>query len=410
MILAIRRFKGKEHKLRYKEKLGYCTEKRPKKELIWINALGLGETLSLTLFLQELSEVFSDHTLLITSSTLQSKDALENIPLNSNIIHQFAPVDNHYVLYRFLEYWRPKIVLFSELDIWPLRTRKVKERKIPLLLINARMNDRKKISRKRLGKVFTQPLKEFDHIFLQDESSKFHFIDFGISEDKITVNGPLKSAGTILPDTRAIEESLKILFKGKLIFVAASLHDSEENEILEAYKITKSNLPNLVLVMIPRSVELSKNTLKKARCFSKSVTLRNSYSDLPKEDTEILVINRVGELGLWYKMAFISFIGNSLNFEGIKEGKNPFEALQASSIVIHGPKMLEPGYDKLSSIGISDIVENRHDISSAVIKYSVAKSREERIKKGLDYIKRNKLVAHKLIAHILEIYHNREAK
>ena len=166
MIFAVRRFKGKEHKLRYREKLGYFKEKRPKKELIWVNALGLGETLSLTLFLQELSQVFSDHTLLITSSTLQSKDALENIPLNSNIIHQFAPVDNHYVLNRFLEYWKPKIALFSELDIWPLRTRKVKERKIPLLLINARMNDRKKISRKRLGKLFTEPLKEFDHIFL----------------------------------------------------------------------------------------------------------------------------------------------------------------------------------------------------------------------------------------------------
>ena len=116
------------------------------------------------------------------------------------------------------------------------------------------------------------------------------------------------------------------------------------------------------------------------------------------------------EAGLWYKMAFISFIGNSLNFKGIKEGKNPFEALQASSIVIHGPKMLEPGYDKLSSIGISDIVENRYDISSAVIKYSVAKRREKRIKRGLDYIKSNKLVAHKLIGHILEIYHSGEAK
>ena len=144
--------------------------------------------------------------------------------------------------------------------------------------------------------------------------------------------------------------------------------------------------------------------------FSKFVTVRSNYSNLPKEDTEIFVINRVGELGLWYKMAFISFIGNSLNLKGIKEGKNPFEALQASSLVIHGPKMLEPGYDKLSSIGISDIVENRYDISSAVIKYSVAKLREEKIKRGLDYIKRNKSVAHKLIDHILEIYDNREAK
>ena len=70
-----------------------------------------------------------------------------------------------------------------------------------------------------------------------------------------------------------------------------------------------------------------------------------------KKETEILVVNRIGELGLWYKLAFISFIGNSLNFKEIKTGKNPFEALQANSIVIHGPKMNEPGYEKTGVIG-----------------------------------------------------------
>ena len=118
-----------------------------------------------------------------------------------------------------------------------------------------------------MGKLFTEPLKGFDHIFLQDQSSKSHFIDFGIHTDKITVNGPLKSAGTIFPDTRAIEERLKILFKDKLIFVAASLHVCEEDEILEAYKIARSHLPNLVLIMIPRFIELSKKTIKKSFAF-----------------------------------------------------------------------------------------------------------------------------------------------
>ncbi len=195
-----------------------------------------------------------------------------------------------------------------------------------------------------------------------------------------------------------------------MIWVAASLHKREENEILEAYKIAKSKLPNLVLIIIPRSIELSKNTIKKALRISNSIVERRNYSDLPKKNTEIVVINRVGELGLWYKLAFISFIGNSLNFKEIKEGKNPFEALQASSIVIHGPKMLEPGYAKLSSLGISDVVENSYDISKAVVKYSVAGLREEKIKKGLDYIKRNKVVAKKLIKYVLEIHKKNDIK
>ena len=404
LVLALRRIKGKEHKERYREKLGYCECNRPKKDVIWINALGLGETLSLTLFLHELSKVFSDHTILLTSSTLQSKFALENIPLPKNIIHQFSPVDNYYVLESFLDYWKPKMALFSELDIWPLRTSKVKERKIPLLLINARMDEKKKASRKRLGKLFSEPLKEFDHIFLQDQSSKLHLMDFGVDEEKTTVNGPLKVAGTMFPDTRDIEKKLNILFKDKLLWAAASLHESEEKEILEAYKIAKQHLPNLVLIMIPRAIELSKNTMKRALCYSNCVVERSDYCDLPKKETEILVVNRIGELGLWYKMAFISFIGNSLNFREIKTGKNPFEALQANSIVIHGPKMIEPGYEEPASLGISDIVENRNDISSAVVKYSVANRRKQKINRGRDYIKSNKVITQTLIAYILDIY------
>ncbi|MFL2800085.1 MAG: glycosyltransferase N-terminal domain-containing protein [Paracoccaceae bacterium] len=98
LTLRIRRIKGKEHKTRYKEKLGICLPNYQKKNVIWVNALGLGETLSLTFFLQELAKKFDDHTILFTSSTLQSQLALEKIPLRKNIIHQFSPVDNHYAL------------------------------------------------------------------------------------------------------------------------------------------------------------------------------------------------------------------------------------------------------------------------------------------------------------------------
>jgi 3-deoxy-D-manno-octulosonic-acid transferase len=233
-------------------------------------------------------------------------------------------------------------------------------------------------------------------------------MEFGLNEGRTTVNGPLKLAGTMFPDTKDVEKRLNILFKDKLIWAAASLHESEENEILEAYKIAKQRIPNLVLIIIPRAIELSENTVKKALRYSKSVLKRSDYCDLPKKETEILVVNRIGELGLWYKLAFISFIGNSLNFKDIKTGKNPFEALQANSIVIHGPKMSEPGYEKPALLGISEVVENRNDISSAVVEYSVANRRKEKIKRGQDLIQGNKAITQKLIAYISEIYKTRD--
>ena len=390
VALHVRKLKGKEHKLRFIEKLGYYKKTSPKNEVIWINSLGLGETLSLTYFLEQLSKKFPDKTLLVTSSTLQSQIAFENIPLRKNIVHQYAPIDNYFALKRFFNHWDPIMALFSELDIWPLRVSEVKKRNIPLLLINSRMNERKKRARKRLGTSFSETIKVFDHIFLQDESSRLHFIDFGVDERKITIHGPLKVAGTIFPNTNFMEKSFRTLLKGKLIWTAASLHESEEIEILEAYKMAKRDLPNLVLVMIPRSIELSKNTKRKSLRYSNFTFHRVEEDDMPNRRTDIIVVGRVGELGLWYKLAFISFIGNSLDFKKIKTGKNPYEAVQAKSVVIHGPKMQEPGYEKLSALGISDIVLDRYDISKAIKKYSDLNIRLIKIKSGNDLLIKNK--------------------
>ena len=185
--------------------------------------------------------------------------------------------------------------------------------------------------------------------------------------------------------------------KNKLFWTAASLHESEEIEILEAYKLAKRKLPNLVLIIIPRSIELSKTTMCKSMKYSNLVKYRRKKSDLPNKNTEILVIGRVGEIGLWYSLSFVSFIGNSLNYEKIKTGKNPYEALQAKSVVIHGPKMLEPGYKKLSELGIADTVHDKFDISRALVKYSLASASEPKIRAGEKLMYENNKIVHNLI-------------
>ena len=103
---------------------------------------------------------------------------------------------------------------------------------------------------------------------MQDENSKTHFLELGVEEKKIKVCGPLKSAGTIFSDTSSLEKKIRNIMKNKLFWTAASLHESEEIEILEAYKLAKRNLPNLVLIIIPRSIELSKTTMGKSMKYS----------------------------------------------------------------------------------------------------------------------------------------------
>ena len=188
---------------------------------------------------------------------------------------------------------------------------------------------------------------------------------------------------------------------------AASLHHREEIEILEAYKLAKLKLPNLVLVIVPRAIESSRNTLKKTKMYSDKVTSRTEKHHMPDKNTEIIVVGRVGELGLWYKLSFTSFIGNSLNYKEIKTGKNPYEALQAKTTVIHGPKMLEPGYEKLVSLGISDIVFDRHDICQSLVTYSYSASRMQKIKQGSNLLAQNKNMVKSIIEDLDYIYKKR---
>ncbi len=410
LILRLRSRRGKEHRQRYSEKLGYGYENRPEGDVIWVHALGLGETLSLTFFLEKLSHRFKNKTILFTSSTLNSFIAFNKLKMKKNIIHQFAPVDNYISLRRFLSHWKPCMALISEIDLWPLRVVETKKYGIPMVLFNSRMNEKKKNDRKRIYKVFKETLKCFDYIFLQDKDSKKHFEYFGIPENSLRLCGSLKSAGTQLYQNKDLEKRLKSAFQGKLVWIAASLHEDEEIEILEAFKIAKKEISNLILIIVPRNTDLYNITKSKCERYSNKVVIRQIDCQVPHKDTEILVVTTIGELGVWYKIAKIAFIGNSLNYERIKTGKNPFEAIQSNCLVIHGPKMLEPGYADLLNLGITDIVDDRYQIANALTKYSLPKSRSCKLMKGKKFIINNKILIDKFVDSIQLIYKKKGSK
>ena len=114
-------------------------------------------------------------------------------------------------------------------------------------------------------------------------------------------------------------------------------------------------------------------------------------------------------MGLWYKVSFISFIGNSLDYKNIKTGKNPFEAIQAKSVVIHGPKMVEPGYEKLANLGISEVVCNRHEIAKSIVKYSISEERQQKIRLGIKLLKQNSGIVYSLIGDLYEMHKKKGA-
>ena len=400
-IILYRKFKGKEHNKRYIEKLGYGYLKRPKGEIIWVHALGLGETLSLTLFIKTLSKQHKNKTILFTSSTLHSFIAFDKVALSKNVIHQFAPVDNIKSVRRFLNHWNPSIGLVSELDLWPIRIIEAKKYGIEMFLFNSRMNKKKRNDRLIFSSVLAKTLGSFEAIFLQDDASINNFQFFGVPREKISVCGSFKAAGSIMAKDYRLIEKLKSWSDGKLVWIAASIHEDEEAEILEAFIKAKKIIPNLILIIVPRSLDSVERIEKKLyRQSIKSVT-RRLKDEFPEVDTEIMLVSTVGEMGSFYNQSDIAFIGNSLDFERIKTGKNPFEAIQEKCVVIHGPKMLEPSYAEISKLGISEVVFNKDDICEALLQNVSIKEREIKIKRGLNFLKGNRGIIDKFLAKII---------
>ena len=270
-----------------------------------------------------------------------------------------------------------------------------------MFLFNSRMNKKKRNDRLIFSSVLAKTLASFKAIFLQDDASINNFQFFGVPREKISVCGSFKAAGSIMAKDYRLIEKLKSWSDGKLVWIAASIHEDEEAEILEAFIKAKKIIPNLILIIVPRSLDsverIEKNLYRQS---IKSVT-RRLKDEFPKVDTEIMLVSTVGEMGSFYNQSDIAFIGNSLDFERIKTGKNPFEAIQEKCVVIHGPKMLEPSYAEISKLGISEVVFNKDDICEALLQNVSIKEREIKIKRGLNFLKGNRGIIDKFLAKII---------
>ena len=400
-MLLVRKLKGKEHSKRYVEKLGYGYSQRPKGEVIWVHALGLGETLALTLFLKMLSQSNKDKTILFTSSTLHSFIAFNKIVFSKNLVHQFAPIDNISVVRRFLNYWKPSTCLISEIDLWPIRIIETKKYGVDLFLFNSRMNKKKRNDRAIFSSVIKKTLSSFDAIYLQDEESKSHFQFFGVPSEKLFVCGAFKSAGSYVAKDPTLIEKLNSWSKNKLVWIAASIHEDEEPVILEAFSQAKLVIPNLNLIIVPRNLDLISKTKRRCQFYSQNYFVRRLKNQFPKTDTEILIITTVGEMGSLYNQSDIAFIGNSMKFERIKTGKNPFEAIQEKCVVIHGPKMLEPSYSEIYKRNISEVVNDKDDIVKALERYTSVKERKIKIEKGQKFLKSNRYLIERFLKNVM---------
>jgi 3-deoxy-D-manno-octulosonic-acid transferase len=362
--LEKRLLRGKEDGLRYREKLGLTNVMRPDGQLIWLHAVGVGELLALPGLIREIGRLDPALNFLLTSSAKTSAQAIEhNLPART--IHQFLPLDSPHYVERFLDHWQPQLSIWAERDIWPVFLTELERRAIAMALINGRMSEKSGASKQKAKAFFAALYAKFRFIEVQDKTSAEQFALLGVSPDKIRITGTLKAGADALADQPEKREILKTALKGRQIWLAASTHPEDEIQIFKAHKQVLQRHPDTCLILAPRDPERATRIQKHAADLGfQAAILRDKYNDLT--GVQIAIIDRIGQLGIWYRLADRCFVGGSFGDLG---GHNPYEPALLDCAISHGPNVqnFADDYANFHRQRAAKLVKNADDLANTLL-------------------------------------------
>lgn len=359
VCLAIRKAKGKEDLTRFPERMGYAGKPRPDGRLIWIHGASVGETLSALPLINKLSELYPAVRIMVTSGTLTSADLMAK-RLPANAFHQFVPVDTPAAVKRFVDYWKPDAALWIESEFWPNLLSEIAAHKIPLILINGRVSDRS-FERWRKFPAFCRELQGlFTKSFGQTDEDARRLRVLG-AKDAACV-GNLKFAAGDLPYDADEFAKLEKQIANRPCWIAASTHEGEEEQLAFVQNALKTK--NALMILAPRHPKRGDEIEKLLKQAGLSVARRSRGEDIAP-DTAVYLADTIGEMGLFYRLAQIAFVGGSLVAFG---GQNIIEPARLGKAVVCGKYMMnfKEIVAKAVAAGALTVVEDKKELAQTL--------------------------------------------
>ena len=324
--LYFRILKKKESPIRFKEKLGITNVQRDNGYLMWFHCASIGELKSI---FPIIDHYVKKKIILVTTSTLSSSEIFyKKYSNNKNIIHQFAPIDSPQIVKRFFLKWKPNIIFFTDSELWPNQIFYAKNNNTPIILLNGRIS-KKSFSKWRFFRItMHEILKSFKLILCNGNQSSDYFHYF--KTNNIETIGNLKF---IISENLDSKKKDNISLQTRLIFIALSTHDTEEELCIKAHIFLKLKYPNLLTIIIPRHTNRIAKIEEVVKKLKLNSLTQDSLSNI-KSDTDILIVNTYGNTQRFLKLSKFIFIGGSLISHG---GQNPIEVAYNNSLIFHGP-------------------------------------------------------------------------
>ena len=380
-IVFFRILKKKEDPKRFIEKLGIFKKIKKKNNLIWFHGSSVGEILSIIPLIQKFEKKKRIKNILVTSNTLSSAKVLNKIKLKKTI-HQYFPLDTNFLVKKFINHWKPRAVFFVESEIWPNMILKIKEKKIPLILLNSRITNKSFKKWKKIPSFSKNIFNKFDLCLSQNNETTKYLKSLGAK--KIKKIGNLKYAQIKLNFKDIYKENPKKYFKNKkIIFTAVSTHEGEEKFCGKTHLRLKKKFKNIVTVIIPRHIHRSETIKENLISMGLKVHLHTKMKKI-SDDADIYIVDTFGETNSFLKLSKIAFMGKSISANG---GQNPLEAARLGIKIIHGPNIenFEEVYKMLKHLGISTQISSYGQLENQISRFNRKKNYSKKIIKKLAY-------------------------
>lgn len=330
-VLRIRAWRGKEEPLRLGERRGLSASIRPEGTLIWCHAASVGEALALLPLLDRLLERPTTSALITTGTVTSARVLAERLPPRT--IHQFAPWDCQTWINRFLDRWKPDIAIRMESELWPNTLLAVKERRIPVAVVNGRLSSDSTRGWQRFPSVSQRVMSTLDIVIAQTDEHADRYKSIGAKTVRIVTN--LKLAAPPLPAPAQDVSALRTMIADRPVWLAASTHKGEEEAAFRIHKKLASTFPDLLSIIAPRHPDRGPSIADIGTEAGLSVALR-SKGQLVDASTAVYIADTLGDLGSLFSVSPVVFIGKSLTAHG---GQNPIEPCHFKCAIIFGPHM-----------------------------------------------------------------------
>ncbi|PQJ65365.1 3-deoxy-D-manno-octulosonic acid transferase [Vibrio jasicida] len=350
---------------RWREHFGITPKLEATERPIWIHAVSVGESIAAIPLIKELKKQKPTQPILVTTTT--STGAEQIAKLGELVEHRYMPIDFGFAVKGFLKATRPKQMLIIETELWPNTLRTVHDSEIPITVVNARLSEKSCKNYAKVQPLFNLLVPCLDKVLCQTESDAERFERLGVDRHRLFVTGSIKFDIQISEEVKEKGKALRAeLGIKRPIWIAASTHKGEDEQVLEAHKKILESHPTALLILVPRHPERFDNVFELCEGQGFETARRTSQEEVTTS-TQIYLGDTMGEMLVLMGAADICFMGGSLVGDKVG-GHNVLEPIALGLPVINGPSYFnfKDIVEEFSSLNKIHVIENSSVLAEQV--------------------------------------------